>query len=408
MLKGKGKVIALGSLAVVLLGGTVYGTVIPHIPSLCQTVNNCTRESKFKGVYRQAVQTADSALEQGASYENLLELEQGRDGLSGAIDQLATIPEDTTIYLQAKEALEQYGPQFQELDQRWQREKQAETNFTEAQKLGDSASEQLAVARTIGNYKLAKTNLEQAQAKLKQIPTESLIAPQVTPLQEEYQSKIKAIESKVAQILANLIDINWANQDYWSSKMPEKSVVLTFDDGPIPPYTDKVLDLLKKHNAKATFFVIGRNVDNFCPLLQRVAKEGHEIANHTYTHPALPRRSAQSQLAEMEKAQKAIVNCVGEKHLPFWFRSPFGEQNSTTLKMAHSLGLNTALWTIDTKDWQYRNNADIVAAKALKSQGQDIILFHDFGSAGLDRILVGLKKRNLKFLTLSEAIINDQ
>ena len=107
----------------------------------------------------------------------------------------------------------------------------------------------------------------------------------------------------------------------------------------------------------------------------------------------------------MEKTQKAIVNCVGPKYLPFWFRSPYGAQNSTTLKMAHSLGLNTALWTIDTKDWQYRHNADVVTAKALKSQGQDIILFHDFGAAGLESILVGLKKRNLKFLTLSEALL---
>jgi len=397
MWKGKGKVMALGSLAVLLLGGTVYATVIPHIPSLCKTFNNCARDNQYQKVYREAVKTAASALEQGSNYENLLELEQGRASLKTALDQLATIPEDTLIYPQAKEALEQYEKQFQEIDR-------AQTNITEAQKLGERASEQMAVANTVGHYQVAKTDLEQALAKLEKIPSESPIASQVQLLQQQYQNQIKTIEEKVAEILANLIDIDWSNKDYWSAQMPEKSVALTFDDGPITPATNKVLDILKKHDVKATFFVVGRNVDNFCPILQRIAKEGHEIANHTYTHSFLPRQSPQSQLVEMEKTQKAIINCVGPKHLPFWFRSPYGKQNSTTLKMAHSLGLNTALWTIDTKDWQHRHNADVVTAKALKSQGQDIILFHDFGAAGLESILVGLKKRNIKFLTLSEAL----
>ena len=404
MLEESGKVIALGSLAVLLLAGAVDEIVIPHLPSLCQTLNNCARDQQFGKLYRTAVVTADSALEQTGQYQNLLELKESRHRLISAIDQLATIPSDVNIYSQAEQVLGEYRNKLQEVDRRLEIEKQASANLTAGQKLAEFAGSEVEIAQTIGHYQSAKADLETAKAKLEQIPADSIIIGKVAAQIAEYQTRIKAIEGQIAQLRANLIHIYWSNQDHWMAKMPEKSVALTFDDGPVPQHTNKVLDILKKHGVKGTFFVVGSNVDKFCPILQRIVQEGHEVANHTYTHNFLPKLSPQSQKAEMEKTQKAIQKCVGAKHLPFWFRSPYGAILSTTLKVAHCVGLNTALWTIDTLDWLYPNNADYVANKALQSQGQDIILFHDPGSAGLERIIIGLKKRGIQFLTLSEAL----
>jgi len=404
MLEERGKVIALGSLAVLLLSGAAYEVVIPHIPSLCPTLNNCARDKQFGKLYRTAVTTADSGLEQTGQYQNLLELKESRHRLMSAIDQLATILEDVNIYPKAEQVLGEYRNKLQEVDKRLEIEKQASANFTAGQKLAEGASNEVEIAKTIGHYQSVKADLEKAKAKLEQIPADSIITSQVQPLKAEYQTRIKTIEGQIAQLRANLIHIYWSNQDHWMAKMPEKSVALTFDDGPVPQHTNKVLDILKKHRVKGTFFVIGRNVDNFCPTLQRIVREGHEVANHSYSHNSLPKLSPQFQKAEMEKTQKAIQKCVGTKHLPLWFRSPYGAQNTTTLKVAHGVGLNTALWTIDTLDWRYGNNADYVANKALQSQGQDIILFHDHGSAGLERIIMGLKNRGIQFVTLSEAL----
>ena len=157
--------------------------------------------------------------------------------------------------------------------------------------------------------------------------------------------------------------------------MPENSIALTFDDGPHPEYTPQVLDILAKHNVKATFFLVGKRVEARCDIVKRIVAEGHEIANHTYTHPFLTENSPELQSQELEDAQQAIESCVGYR--PHWFRAPYGDQSQTTLQIAHNLGLNTALWTIDTEDWSAENTTETILNAGLQSDGQDIVLMHD-------------------------------
>lgn len=229
------------------------------------------------------------------------------------------------------------------------------------------------------------------------------------------------IHSKAFSYRRQFIDIGWSSRRYWTSQIPKNSVILTFDDGPSNKYTTKILDILKKYNVKATFFVVGQRVEQRCDLVKRIVSEGHELANHSYSHPFLWKNRIKDQTEQIKKTQNAIKNCVGDSHVPNWFRAPYAAQDETTIKAAHDLGLNTVLWNIDTNDWQKTSTVESIASEALKSQGQDIILMHDATEANqnfkspkasdsrqntvdaLDEIITKFQKRGVQFTTLSDA-----
>ncbi|NJN75688.1 MAG: polysaccharide deacetylase family protein [Synechococcaceae cyanobacterium RL_1_2] len=226
------------------------------------------------------------------------------------------------------------------------------------------------------------------------------------------------------------IDISWDNRESMIAQMPPQSIALTFDDGPHPVYTPQVLDLLKESGIKATFFLVGKRVEARCDLVKRIVAEGHEVANHSYTHPFFTQISASQQFSELEQTQKAIANCVGKDHTPRWFRAPYGDQNQGVLQQAHKLGLSTALWSIDTEDWTKEHDADYIASAALKTIGQDIILLHDSTESTEDfkhkflhpkaasdrastitavkKIIPELKDKGMTFMTMSEAMAAQQ
>jgi peptidoglycan/xylan/chitin deacetylase (PgdA/CDA1 family)/Na+-transporting methylmalonyl-CoA/oxaloacetate decarboxylase gamma subunit len=226
------------------------------------------------------------------------------------------------------------------------------------------------------------------------------------------------------------IDISWDNREFMTAQMPPQSIALTFDDGPHPVYTPQVLDLLKESGIKATFFLVGKRVEARCDLVKRIVAEGHEVANHSYTHPFFTQISASQQFSELEQTQKAITNCVGKEYTPRWFRAPYGDQNEGVLQQAHKLGLSTALWSIDTEDWTKEHDADYIANAALKTIGQDIILLHDSTESTEDfkhkflhpkaasdrestvtavkKIIPELKDKDMTFMTMSEAMARQQ
>lgn len=244
---------------------------------------------------------------------------------------------------------------------------------------------------------------------------------QVNQSNPKTQSKPPAINPS-----ANYIDIGWSTAQNWVAKMPENSIALTFDDGPNPEYTPQILDILKKHQIKATFFLVGKRVQARCDLVRRIVAEGHEIANHSYTHPFLTKLSPAAQKEEMEKTQQVINNCVGFR--PLWLRTPYGDQSEAILKIAHEVGLNTVLWSIDTQDWNKESSAEKIINSALQSNGQDIILMHDSTEStvdyshqfqhsqaaktreatikALDPMIEEMERRNLKFVTISEAFLS--
>jgi peptidoglycan/xylan/chitin deacetylase (PgdA/CDA1 family) len=188
-----------------------------------------------------------------------------------------------------------------------------------------------------------------------------------------YQARINPFEASIQN--NNFIDLTYSNKKYVMQKAKKKSVVLTFDDGPSPDYTEPILDILKKYNVKATFFVVGSQVQKHCNLLRRIYSEGHEIGNHSYNHPWMAKISSEEQQNEILQTQGMIQSCIGSQ--PRWFRSPYASQNESTLQIAHQAGLNTALWTIDTQDWRKSSTTQSIIQKALNYQTNNIILMHD-------------------------------
>jgi len=195
----------------------------------------------------------------------------------------------------------------------------------------------------------------------------------------------------------------------WEVPMKEKLVALTFDDGPNPLTTPKILDLLAENDAKSTFFVIGKRMDQFPDVVKREALEGHEVANHTYSHLYLNHRISERRLAdELSRTEKQILNLTGKHSL--WFRPPGGFFTDSVIKIARDHGYKMVLWSWhqDTKDWSSPGTRKIIDKVLKNVRNGDIVLFHDHvqGSMqtveALETILPELKKRGYRMVTVSE------
>lgn len=152
------------------------------------------------------------------------------------------------------------------------------------------------------------------------------------------------------------------------------SVALTFDDGPHPERTPAVLDLLAAAGARATFFVVGREVLRHRALARRIGREGHVLANHTFTHAWLPGRSTRAIEAELSDCQHAVADVVGEA--PTLVRPPYGHRDARFYLVARQLGLTPVLWSVDALDY-LGSHASAVLARASRAGPGDIVLMHD-------------------------------
>jgi len=199
-------------------------------------------------------------------------------------------------------------------------------------------------------------------------------------------------------------------------------LALTFDDGPNPAITPKLLQLLDRYQAKATFFVIGRFV-GLCPALTKeILEYGHQLGNHTQTHPNLFWLSPQSVREEMRRCQDAMLSATGREAA--YFRPPYGYRNPWVVSGARQLGMKTVLWTLLPGDWKALSAEWLTARmrpiarhaeSATRRQGGDVLCLHD----GAHRVLGGDRTRTLaaleywlprwrdlglKFVTISEAV----
>ncbi len=150
---------------------------------------------------------------------------------------------------------------------------------------------------------------------------------------------------------------------------------ITFDDGPTPGVTETVLEELKKRNIRSTFFMIGKRVKECPDLARRVLAEGHELANHTFTHPKLSAMSDAKVQWELRACQEAIAEATGVT--PIWFRPPYGAFRKNQGWMARELGLGVALWSIDPRDWARPGVGRIISTVDQQSRPGSIILMHD-------------------------------
>ncbi|HLI30215.1 MAG TPA: polysaccharide deacetylase family protein [Terriglobia bacterium] len=156
----------------------------------------------------------------------------------------------------------------------------------------------------------------------------------------------------------------------------QKRVALTFDDGPTPPYTDQILDILKKYGVTATFFVNGKLVDRFPESLQRIKRENHTIGNHTTTHLFLYLKTRKTIEREIDRTQEAIERTVALR--PRIFRSPYGVRWFGLFSVLRRRGMWSIQWSDTGFDWIEKNTAEDIARKVLKGlRDGSVILLHD-------------------------------
>jgi peptidoglycan/xylan/chitin deacetylase (PgdA/CDA1 family) len=185
---------------------------------------------------------------------------------------------------------------------------------------------------------------------------------------------------------------------------------MTFDDGPHPKLTPKLLDFLKERGIKATFFVIGKNVAEFPDISKRIVDEGHEIANHSWSHPQLPKLSPSAFAAEIAQTNEAIEKATGVR--PVTMRPPYGAINANlTKRLNEEYGLSVILWSVDPLDWKIRKS-DHVSSHIIKNAAPGgIILAHDIHASTVDAMpesFDALLAKGYKFVTVSELIAMDR
>ena len=167
-------------------------------------------------------------------------------------------------------------------------------------------------------------------------------------------------------------------------------MALTYDDGPNDPHTLRLLELLAKHNARATFFMIGRYVRQRPDIARAIQAAGHEIGNHTFTHPNLIFVSARKLRQELDDCNKALEDALGMKTR--LFRPPFGGRRPNVLRTARALGLTPIMWSITGFDWSAKSPEYVVGkvtpqVDSHKGKQAEIVLLHDGGhlAFGADR-----------------------
>jgi peptidoglycan/xylan/chitin deacetylase (PgdA/CDA1 family) len=167
-------------------------------------------------------------------------------------------------------------------------------------------------------------------------------------------------------------------------------MALTYDDGPNDPHTLRLLDVLAKHNARATFFLIGKYVRQRPEIARAIQAAGHEIGNHTYSHPNLIFLSSARLRQELEDCRKTLEDALGQKTQ--LFRPPFGGKRPNVLRTARAMGLQPIMWSVTAYDWSAKSPESIIEKVTTqvdsrrKPQGE-IILLHDGGhrAFGADR-----------------------
>lgn len=189
-------------------------------------------------------------------------------------------------------------------------------------------------------------------------------------------------------------------------------IALTFDDGPDPRYTPRVLDILKQHNIHATFFMCGYQVKAHPDLARRIVAEGHAIGNHTETHPHLENDDLRAVRREIDEAETQIEQVTGQR--PFYFRPPRGLINRPIMATVVNRGYKVVEWSV-AFDRAREKNSRVLRDRVLRlAKPGDILLMHDGSSftwderaptiRELDGIITGLERRRYKFVTIPEML----
>ncbi len=200
-----------------------------------------------------------------------------------------------------------------------------------------------------------------------------------------------------------------------------KQLALTFDDGPNDPHTLRLLDVLARHNVKATFFLIGRFVKQRPDIVRELEQAGHVIGNHTFSHPNLIFASAGQTEAQLRDCEQALTDAVGQHSR--LFRPPFGGRLPSTLRIARALGLEPVMWSVTGWDWKGKPAEYVEQRVGEQIRGGGVILLHDgshvaFGAdrsqsvIATDRLVARYKSEGYEFVTvpamMGKAVVSSQ
>ncbi len=191
-----------------------------------------------------------------------------------------------------------------------------------------------------------------------------------------------------------------------------KTITLSFDDGPDLKYTPKILDILKKYNVKATFFVVGSQIEKYPTIFKRMIREGHDIANHGYRHLKITELTANQLKSQLElntalmKKYKAAGRLV--------FRPPYGALDPTTIQTISKHGYKIALWTIDSRDWRSLNKSQVIKNVVSNFKNGYIVLQHCAAESkkenlsgsvqALPEIIKAARKQGFRLVTVSQLL----
>lgn len=217
----------------------------------------------------------------------------------------------------------------------------------------------------------------------------------------------------VLTLCAVLPENNVFGRVFFESQTTNKVVALTFDDGPYSPYTEQVLDILKEYQVPATFFVVGQNVDKNPQLVARIAREGHQLGNHTYHHVDLLKGDPKIIAEEIDRTNKAIMAAAGS--MPHVVRPPHGFRDPVVMEMMKERGLKVVEWSVMSRDWTNPGVEVIVDRTVGKVKNGSIILLHDGDGIASKasrmesveatrRIIQTLSAQGYKFVTVDEIL----
>ncbi|NUR27987.1 MAG: polysaccharide deacetylase family protein, partial [Catenulispora sp.] len=181
-----------------------------------------------------------------------------------------------------------------------------------------------------------------------------------------------------------------------------KCVALTFDDGP-GPYTDRLLDVLREQDARATFFAVGTNAVAYPWLLRRMSNEGHLVGNHSWSHRDLSKLSTSKIADSLGRTQDMITDAIGQT--PALMRPPYGAVDGNVRAVARKLGLKPVMWDVDPRDGSYRDPAQLADRVVRETRNGSVVLLHDIQRTTVDAvpdILKQLRGKGYSFVTVPE------
>ena len=213
-------------------------------------------------------------------------------------------------------------------------------------------------------------------------------------------------------LILNSIPIYGLHQglnEFYYKRNADKKIALTFDDGPHPRYTRRILKILSEYNIKATFFIIGKNVEIYGNVLNEIKDSGHELGNHTFSHQNIKNKNEAEIISEIEACNDAIYKQCGVKTK--LFRPPGGIMADICISNTNILSdYNIIYWSIDTLDWAHEPPQKISDNVIKNIKSGDIILMHDYigrnspTPAALEIMIPELINRGYSFVTVSELI----